>query len=366
MSNEPKIYANCKAGCEFETVHKEDFEKLASHIKQYPEEDGNYYLQLGKEYKIFAPKNNSNQFTCSVVFKYNKGNTETTHTFAFTNADKYADSFVFKLLDATVSGSTLTLIYEIAGVRYSETKSGSITLLEENYLYVSGADNVLMYNADASITLENVDVIDNLSSTETDKALSANQGRVLNEEISTKQNALTAGDSININDDIISLNDYELIADVTVEEPVAEVVITQASDGTPLNQYKSFMVVMIGKFVKTSTTTAVNLKYTGGSIYQVFKLITTPDELAESYVFWAKSDIVFTSEKNGLNLWLTTYPDGFAVNKQGLSDSNKSVFSDVYWSFNATETTNMYFGTHPIAPNNLAVGTTVKFFGRKK
>lgn len=34
MSNKPKIYANCKAGCSWETVHKDDFQRSAAFIRQ--------------------------------------------------------------------------------------------------------------------------------------------------------------------------------------------------------------------------------------------------------------------------------------------------------------------------------------------
>lgn len=152
MSNKPKIYAPCKAGCNWETVHKSDFDASASHIKQNIGEDGICYLEKGKEYKIFAPKNTSGNFTCSLRFAYLSNNVEKTFTITDTNADEYAESFVFRLLAATATTSQIKLVYEIAGVRYSETISGSsLALATENALYVSGATNVLLYNADATI-----------------------------------------------------------------------------------------------------------------------------------------------------------------------------------------------------------------------
>lgn len=157
MSNLPKIHATCKAGCLWETVHRSEFEASASHIKQYIDESGICYLMIGKEYKIFASKNESNQFTCSIAFVYNVGETETTYTFTHTNEDKYAESVVFRLLDAIINtgATTITLVYELAGIRYAETISGtSLSLATENYLYVSGATSVLLYNSDATIVSE--------------------------------------------------------------------------------------------------------------------------------------------------------------------------------------------------------------------
>ena len=152
MSNKPKIYASCKAGCNWETVHKSDFEASASHIRQNIGEDGKCFLVTGKEYKIFAEKNESNQFTCSIRFAYLANGVETLFAITHTNEDKYADSFVFRLLDAVATSTAITLVYEIAGVRYSETISGSsLTLANENYLYIDGATRVLRYNADATV-----------------------------------------------------------------------------------------------------------------------------------------------------------------------------------------------------------------------
>ena len=54
MSNLPKIYGNCKAGCLWETVHRSEFEKSASIVKVFPNEDGAYTLDIGKKYKIKA------------------------------------------------------------------------------------------------------------------------------------------------------------------------------------------------------------------------------------------------------------------------------------------------------------------------
>lgn len=56
MSNStlPKIYANCPAGCKWETVHRQELEGIASQIKVHPNEDGSYYLQVGKKYRIFT------------------------------------------------------------------------------------------------------------------------------------------------------------------------------------------------------------------------------------------------------------------------------------------------------------------------
>lgn len=51
MSNKPSIYANCKAGCSWETVHKDDFLRSAAFIRQNVTDNGSFkefYLEAGQ------------------------------------------------------------------------------------------------------------------------------------------------------------------------------------------------------------------------------------------------------------------------------------------------------------------------------
>ncbi len=172
MSNKPRIYGTCKAGCQWETVHKSDFDASASHIPQHIDEDGKCYLELGKEYKIFAPREGL-FFTCWINYVYNDG-VDGERVFRVRNEeeegagaeyfylcdDRYAESFVFRLLQATLSADgTLTYVYELGGIRYenSISVSASSSLLAENYLYVTGATKVLLYNEDATIEAKGED-----------------------------------------------------------------------------------------------------------------------------------------------------------------------------------------------------------------
>lgn len=152
MSDKPKIYASCKAGCLWETVHKSDFEKSASHILQYPQEDGTYLLEVGKEYKIFAPKIGKS-FDCSLIVNTQIWGADVPKVISTPCEDKYADSFVFRLLGfESVSDSGDTMVYEISGVRYSEVVSDVGIACDFVNCTISGATRVLLYNADATIT----------------------------------------------------------------------------------------------------------------------------------------------------------------------------------------------------------------------
>ena len=169
MSNKPKIYAPCKAGCEWETVHKEDFERSASHIRQNIGANGRCSLKIGKEYKIFSPKDTDGNFTAKIKTEcllfpsgVDKGAWEDyTHTFTLPNADEYAEYFVFRFFvkGAYQGNNTLIFTYECGGVRYTETVTVTEGALIQpsDYIYVEGATDVLLYNADATIIAEKGD-----------------------------------------------------------------------------------------------------------------------------------------------------------------------------------------------------------------
>jgi hypothetical protein len=151
MDNKPKIYAFCPAGCKWETVHKDDFEKSASLIAQSLD-DGACNLQIGKEYKIFAPKDTDGKFTCTLTASYNAESVATGKVIENDYLDEYADSFVFRPLEMSVNADAteIKLVYELAGVRYKETISG--TALSADGIVLTGATKVYIFNADATIS----------------------------------------------------------------------------------------------------------------------------------------------------------------------------------------------------------------------
>lgn len=150
--NKPSIYANCKAGCSWETVHKDDFLRSASHIRQSMSEDGRYYLEKGKEYKIFVQKGAS---VFAVKFDYTHSTAGSqVYVIERANGDAYADSFTFKLLDITydTSRNSIALVYDFAGIRKTEWIADlSSTWIEGKCLYVEGVEKVLLHNSDAEI-----------------------------------------------------------------------------------------------------------------------------------------------------------------------------------------------------------------------
>lgn len=158
MNNKPKIHGYCAAGCAWETVHKSDFDASASHIKQYPDENGIYSLLIGKEYKIFPSDIDNQGFNnLTIKFAYLIGSNTNYYTIKHTNDDAYANYVVFRLVDVSFNEdrSIMQIVYELAGVRYMDTvNEPDLSVISTDYLTVEGASDVLMYNADATIKAE--------------------------------------------------------------------------------------------------------------------------------------------------------------------------------------------------------------------
>lgn len=156
--SKPKIYGTCPAGCLWETVHKEDFEKSASLIPQYPDENGRYYLEKGKEYKIVCTKsaNEDGMYDFGTVH-FTDG--RKTIGVDLTISDKYAESCVFRWLDLFEdTNGDLRIVFESAGVRY-EHDAGGLTKSDEYRAYIEENEinldlKVFLYNADATITVQ--------------------------------------------------------------------------------------------------------------------------------------------------------------------------------------------------------------------
>lgn len=142
----PKIFANCFAGCKWETVHREEFLRSASLVEVYPNEDGKWFLEPKKQYKIFAPKDGNGAFA---FILYADAITEK-HYITTTTNDEYADWFVFRLLDCKYSAADngVKIVYEIEGNRYAEVIA--YTDAVENVV-LTGATQVFLYNADATV-----------------------------------------------------------------------------------------------------------------------------------------------------------------------------------------------------------------------
>jgi hypothetical protein len=158
MSDKPKIYGNCKAGCLWETVHKDDFDRSATWIKQYADEDGVYKVSPIQTYKINSPVS-ANAYSCAVSLVYWKYSsftgltTLTQYDFAITEFDEYRDYFYFEILDIKATSTSLTIVYEVNGNRYKEILQEH-AFLTNAYIKIASATSVYLFNADASISAD--------------------------------------------------------------------------------------------------------------------------------------------------------------------------------------------------------------------
>jgi hypothetical protein len=134
MSNKPRIYANCPAGCRWETVHKSDFDKSAAYIKQYADSDGCFHLDIGKTYKINTIINPTEllgtwAFAIYATITYSFGGTEYSSKEKLTLPDfnKYEQNITFCFHEATnevmgVPQTFINLAYHVNGEGSTDVK----------------------------------------------------------------------------------------------------------------------------------------------------------------------------------------------------------------------------------------------------
>lgn len=190
MSDRPKIHGFCAAGCKWETVHKDEFEKSATWIRQRFEDDGSLHFQTKKEYKIFAPKDTHGKFTCRLTWAVSVGGVRHEFVIDIPIGDIYADSFVFRPLAIASYTGGCSFTYDLAGVRYTEKQEFGDTLEISgiaNDLTVTGATEVFLYNADASIKGENGDGVPEVTTADDGKFLVVENGAWVAKQITTAE-----------------------------------------------------------------------------------------------------------------------------------------------------------------------------------
>ena len=150
MSDKPKIYSYCKAGCPWETVHRSEFEQAATFAKQEKNADGYFELQIGKEYKIISPFYDRGEFKAQILIPY----AEISGGFyplGLKVADEYATSCTVRVLDIQPK----SVVYEIAGVRYRASSTNPL----KQQVFVRDATECYIYNTDANIEVKPISVV---------------------------------------------------------------------------------------------------------------------------------------------------------------------------------------------------------------
>lgn len=127
MSNKPRVYATCPAGCLHETIHREDFLRSAAYIKQIEQAEG-YILEQGRTYRLKKRFEGATSwgFPFAIVYsyKYKSDGEVFTHTEtveitlpAPTEFDDYAKIKICGYKWDKV----LILVYEFNGTKYEES-----------------------------------------------------------------------------------------------------------------------------------------------------------------------------------------------------------------------------------------------------
>lgn len=177
MSNKPKIYGYCDAGCQWETVHKSDFEKSASMLKVDADADGVYRLDASQKYRICGNVDkyeySDGAFPCRIYIERKEQVPATTTTYIadalfgdteVINGKNYCDAqFLF------VSAEFNESAYEEAGVLHNASAVFDIDgsrvfgnvenwyldsdTLENVLLCVENATEVYLVNSDAEIKM---------------------------------------------------------------------------------------------------------------------------------------------------------------------------------------------------------------------
>lgn len=163
----PKIFGFCKAGCQWETVHRDEFLQSASIVKQYAA-DGEFLLEVGKKYKIAKTVKNATAwgFTVSVEFHTDDAlQTGYACDITFPACTKYDKYLTVRILDVVLQETqneygayNIVIVAEVNG-QIKEYETGNDTY-NPNIIYaidsvtVVGATECYLVNEDANIVFD--------------------------------------------------------------------------------------------------------------------------------------------------------------------------------------------------------------------
>lgn len=143
MSNKPRVFATCPAGCLHETIHREEFLRSAAYIKQTEQAEG-YILVQGRTYRIKKLNEGSTfwGFVVTIVYSYYANSdgviVERSETveLALPVPTEFDDYAKIKICGYKWD-KVLILVYEFNGTRYEES-CAAFTYLDEYGISVYG------------------------------------------------------------------------------------------------------------------------------------------------------------------------------------------------------------------------------------
>lgn len=157
MSNKPKIYATCPAGCLWETVHRDEFEKSASIYELTPNADGDYIVSAPIKLKVVSPLNeDGTAYAAELQMRvYESGSYYYFPVLGFSaERDKYKDGYLLELLK---DGSVFTPALGKTPYGYSINGGDAVDITclsvqsPKNSFKITGASAVFAYNSEATV-----------------------------------------------------------------------------------------------------------------------------------------------------------------------------------------------------------------------
>lgn len=149
MSNRPKIYGMCPAGCLFETIHRDEFNAAATY-KNLVLENGAVNVEMLHKYKIVpATDEDSGEYALSITAVLSNGEEHDISPEDGFNYDPYHTYIFFECLDLQPSYlGYYNLIFEVDGQRHtteidSPDHSVDATI---DHIVITGAAQVSIYS----------------------------------------------------------------------------------------------------------------------------------------------------------------------------------------------------------------------------
>lgn len=162
MSNKPKIYGFCAAGCKWETIHREELEEAAAFILVEDNGTAGEYRELEKlkKYRIFQ---NTNKDDVYLLWDYKLSDGQDWTTYILPNTYEidfgYLNYVDFILLDVSVAsgGNSVTFTYQINGVQKTNTvdTSDNPVITATNNFEIDCAGKVYLYKDEAGMIVVN-------------------------------------------------------------------------------------------------------------------------------------------------------------------------------------------------------------------
>lgn len=159
--SKPKIFGHCPAGCEYETVHKEDFERCAAWAPfDYDNANYSYTLNAGETYAIEKQGTNPEAWGFSIQVRFEGEGSRDVRNIPLPACYACEDILTFRFLHGVFGPSGPEVVVEFNGVRETINMARDILDVKEAAWVVTRVScsaangTVWKYNRAATLTAE--------------------------------------------------------------------------------------------------------------------------------------------------------------------------------------------------------------------